>query len=318
MSIIQKPRLLLQFIEAGLRLVDSGLGDRSKYVGSSDIGQCFKKSYLSKFQKVIFSAKQLIIFMRGHNAEGIVREGLKNNPMNIKFKEQVEVKGKGNLSFIKTHIDFVVEFPQELLVIECKSISSSLPNNQPRESWILQTILQMGLLKAQTNRSVRGKIVAINVNTGDREEFDVIWNNALFNVAISRANTLWNSMQTKTEPKGEVGDLCGFCPFKGTCETLRANGTQIPKDVQEALEQYKELQETAKKANTDAKAIKENLISFMQATGSKKLLGDSLTASYSERKGGEYISMQEIRSKYPQIAEELSEQKKASTVLRVY
>lgn len=39
---------LLDFLKVGLENTDSGLGDRSLYVGSSDVGQCPKKSFLSK------------------------------------------------------------------------------------------------------------------------------------------------------------------------------------------------------------------------------------------------------------------------------
>ena len=44
----------------------SSLGDRSKYIGASDIGGCLRKSFLSKQQKTEYDIAQHIVFERGH------------------------------------------------------------------------------------------------------------------------------------------------------------------------------------------------------------------------------------------------------------
>ena len=73
---------------------------RSQYVGASDIGQCLKKSYLSKFDKEDFDFEQLLIFERGHVAEGIFIKGLENSPKKdaFTFTKQVEFVGKDEWS----------------------------------------------------------------------------------------------------------------------------------------------------------------------------------------------------------------------------
>ena len=45
------------------------LGDRSKYIGASDIAGCLRKSFLSKKEKVEHSIAKHIIFQRGHLTE---------------------------------------------------------------------------------------------------------------------------------------------------------------------------------------------------------------------------------------------------------
>lgn len=292
---------LLKFLEQGLKNTDSGLGDRSKYIGSSDIGQCPKKAFFGKKTKETHELKQLLIFERGHVAEGIVRNGLANNPHAISFKEQVEIQGTGKLSYIKTHIDFIVDFPQECVVIECKTISSPLPNNQPRESWIYQVQLQLGLLRATSNRECRGIIVAFNLNTGEAFEFNVDYNEKFFNIAVDRASSLWESVQSNIEPEGEIGDLCTYCSFKSQCQTLQRNGEQLPQEVEQMAMRLKEL----KPLENEAKNIKDNIKAFMESANLKKGIGREISLVMQSRKGRETVSISDLRGNYPEIANQV-------------
>lgn len=307
---------LLDFLMVGLKNADSGLGDRSKYIGSSDIGQCPKKSYLSKLNKVEYNQKQLLIFDRGHNAELTVRKGLENHPTKLKFTEQYEAIGKDNLNFIKTHIDFVVEFPNELLIIECKTISSPLPNNNPYESWIYQVQIQLGLLKAMTGKNVRAKILAFDLNTTDRtDEFDVYFNQSLFDIAVERALYLWESLKTKVEPKAERSNLCAFCPFKDSCEALRGTNSHIlPDDVGQGLAKLYEIKPLVK----DEKDIKENIKAFMEATGLKKGVFEDRTVIYSIRKGKDTVDTDKLRQLYPDVYPLVLKKGEEYGVLNIY
>jgi CRISPR-associated exonuclease Cas4 len=305
---------LLKFLEIGLRNTDSGLGDRSKYIGSSDIGQCPKKSYLSKTVGETHELKQLLIFERGHVAEGIVRNGLTNNPSKIPFKEQVEVSGMtSNTKFIKTHIDFVVEFPNEYVVVECKTISSSLPKGTPRESWIYQVQLQLGLLKQRSKKQVRGLIVAFDLNLGDAFEFDVEFNETLYDVAIQRADRLWQAVQSQSEPKGETGDLCGYCNFSQRCNTLQSNGGKMPEEVEAIATKVKELSSLEK----EIKANKQNLKAFMEAANCKKVVGKNITLSMINRKGAAKVSLDELKKKYPEVAKNVTVDSQGYSYIKV-
>ncbi len=302
----------LKFIETGLKHRDSGLGDRSTYIGASDVGQCPKKSYLSKLFKPEYDLKQHIVFMRGHMAEGIVQAAFEGHPAKPAFRTQVEAQGSGDLSFIKTHIDFLVSFPEEDVVVECKSISSNFLES-PYVSWVYQTQLQMRLSQEKTGRPTRGIIVALNSNTGYSVTFEVEQNETLFNVAASRAKVLWESVQSKTEPNGEVGDLCMFCPFKGHCTTLRHNGENLPDDIVLMAKRLKELSAAEK----EAASIKEKLKAFMDAADLKKGVGEDVTISLSERRGRETVSVDALKAQYPEIANNLVVQGAPFKVLRI-
>lgn len=303
----------LNFIKTGLDNTNSNLGDRRTYIGSSDIGQCPKKAYLSKMQGEIHELKQQLIFKRGLVAEGIIKQGLSNNPKFIKFDEQVELCGKNDINFIKTHIDFLVEYSQELVIIECKTISSPLPNNAPRESWIYQVQLQLGLLKEASKKESRAIIVVLDLNSGAASEFELKFNQATYDIAIKRAKELWQNVNSKNEPDGEISDLCAYCSFKGNCNTLRKNAQNMSYDIFLYLQRIMEL----KPLIAEEKAIKENIKAFMEAGNIQKGTAGDFTVTLSKRKGRESIDINELKSLYPEVAMELVKEGNAFTALKI-
>ncbi|MDD3465613.1 MAG: hypothetical protein PHE67_00570 [Campylobacterales bacterium] len=186
--------------------------DRSDFIGASDIGQCMKKSYLSKVQGEEFSFEQYMAFKRGHLAETIVKEGLVSS--GIPFGSQQSIRLKGENAFIKLHPDFVAQYMYYAMVHEVKSISSPLPNGKPRESWILQNQLQILGVAQEYGCHALGNISTINLNSGELLEFDIKPNELLQEAALSRATKLWDCVQTKTEPEGEVSDRATCCIMK--------------------------------------------------------------------------------------------------------
>ena len=302
--------MLKQFIYKNLKKTDSGLGDRSTYVGSSDIGQCPKKSYLSKKEGEEHSLDKLLIFQRGHVAEGIIAKALSTEE--VKFDEQSEVTHPNG--YVKAHVDFVVHFPFEDVIIECKTFSTALPGGQPRESWILQTQLQLGLMREQSKKPIeRGYIVAMNLNTGELLDFKIEFNQTLYEAALKRADTLWDSLERNIEPKGEVSDLCPYCPFKGKCDTLNKGAEELPKEIIEMINEYKKAKEAAKKE----KMLKENIKAYFEAANIKKGKGDGTVVTVSARKGRAGFDYDELQEKYPEIYEEFKKPGSEYIVLKI-
>lgn len=309
----------LKFLEKGLQHANSNnkeLGDRSKYVGASDVGQCLKKSYLEKTIGREFSLEELVVFQRGHNAENIVELGLNNHPAKDKYKyyKQVETNGNKEFSFMKSHIDFVVEWPKELVVLECKSISSPLPNNKPRESWLFQVALQIEQLRHTAKKPInRAIIVVVDVNTGQMQEFNIPYSKTHIDIANKRAKTLWSAMENNIEPKGEISDLCGFCAFKSECDALQRNAKELPDEVVALAKRAKELSKGAK----EAKAIRGNLLAFMQSINAYRATGGDLSLSIQNRKGQERVNLESLRTKYPQVAKEVTIEGDPFSVLKI-
>jgi CRISPR-associated exonuclease Cas4 len=295
MSKIEKiKRSFLAFLFDGLKNVDNGLGDRSKYVGSSDIGGCLKKAVLSKRNgEVNRSLDELLVLERGHIVEGIIEKALKAN--GLSYKTQVEVSAFfDNDTPVEAHLDFVVENAKEAVVIECKSVSSQI--DAPYEAWVLQVQFQLGLLKASLQSSgndkpVRGIIAVMDVNTGWAREFHIAYNDVLIAVAISRAKTVWQAVNNGTEPEGECGALCAYCPFKGQCQTLRSGATELPAEIANKVERLNELSGKEK----EIKSLKGEIISYLETASIKKATAGKHTITLVKRKGKPSIDTDKLK-----------------------
>lgn len=278
---INKPKTFMSYIVEGLKQSSNEhLGNRSAlkgddwYVGGSDVGQCLKKSYFTKtLQEVVHNDKQQLIFSRGKAFEALVEEGLRNNPQKLDYTREAEEVYKNNEVNIKSHIDFVVHFPKEDLVIELKTISTEV--EEPYESWVMQVQMGMGLLRKSGKKCNRAKIIALNMNTGEHSEFDIAFSQALFEAALKRAKELYIAVENRVEPKGEQNHLCSFCPFKGQCETLRREAINLPKDIAVMAKKAKALL----KGEKEAKEIKRNLMAYLQAARTRKGVADDVTLS---------------------------------------
>ncbi len=275
----------------------SSLGDRSTYIGASDIGGCLRSSYLGKKQKVDYDISQHIVFERGHLSEGIVAKMLEGTP----YKTQVEAIGKADNGFpIKAHIDFVVDFGKEVVIVEAKSTSN--PIEQPYDSWVLQTQLQMWLLKNNKDynrKTIRGYIIAIDVNSGWYKTFKVEPNGTLSNIAIAKVNTLAKALQTNKCPDGEVQLYCSRCPFKGDCEAIsKGTDKQLPFEIKSIIGRLKQLQATEK----EIKKCKDTVKSFMVATNTSIAKSDAITVALRENSGDMYnIDANRLRVEQPDI-----------------
>lgn len=235
------------------------LGDRTKYIGASDIGSCLRKAYLSKKHVVEHDIAQYIVFQRGHLSEGIVEKMLQGT----NYSTQVEAKGKAVNGFdIKAHIDFTINSKKEIVVIEAKS--TSMPVNEPYESWILQIQLQMGLLqKKHPNKLIRGYVIAIDVNTGWKKTFKVSQNQTLYDIAYNKANILATALYKNEEPLAEQQLFCSKCPFKKDCPALISKSTTLlPLEVSKYIKKLGLLKQYEK----EAWSIKKLLKDFMQVT----------------------------------------------------
>jgi CRISPR-associated exonuclease Cas4 len=296
MSTHETKNPFLTFLADGLANADSGLGDRSQYIGSSDIGQCLRKGYLSKLIKEEHTLRQLIVFERGHVGEGVIEKALKAKKIPYKTQVEIDVSKLGLDVPFNPHLDFVVESQGQLIVIECKT-TASLPE-EPRESWVLQTQFQMGFLQeANPDKKVRGYVVAFDLNSGEAREWAMEPNPILFDLAKERGTFLWNALQKGEEPEGEPSDLCAFCSFRHNCTTLRNGAEELPKEIAEMAQKVKSLASAEK----EAKTLKDQIKVFMEDAGIKKGTAGDITLSLAHYKGREMINAVKLKQDEPEM-----------------
>jgi len=250
-----------KIIEEGIRKHTSAksaddLGDRTEYIGASDVSGCIRKAVLSKRHPDRFSLATLVRFMRGHITENIVQYAL--DAENIKYSDQPEYSHP-NAHHLKVHPDFVLNRDKgNLLVLECKSVDG-MPS-QPHIGWIRQLHYQMGIM-ALNNMStdIEGAVVAVSVGDGQVKVFQGYQPDAAtFGLLVDKAEKIWSALNLETdaaEIPTEDGPLCAWCQHRPGCPAFSINEKVPEVPLYEELEEYLTMRTAKKEAETAMKRI---------------------------------------------------------------
>ena len=257
------------------------LGDRSSYIGASDIGQFPRKTIMGKLFPQSVSIEQQIVFERGHLAENIVHESLIQycgENKNKKVSAQVEVCYPNNPNIIKAHIDFVLEVDGVKTVIENKTATIV---SEPYDSWIEQCIFQQGLLMLENpNVKVNGYVLCLDLKSGKIAEFKVEYDESVFLNLIERAEYLLNLLEQRDLDLNAIpvkqSILCGYCAFQADCPAYQDKG-EIPDDLKELIKKYSDINIKKKQIDKEIDTLKEVITSY----GPFKANVDGIKASYS-------------------------------------
>jgi len=269
------------------------LGDRSKYIGASDIGDCLRKAYLGKVKQMERDVKNLIVLQRGHVAENIIASVLEG----LNVESQYEVVGELDGFPLKAHIDFLVIGKTEVIAIECKSVSQ--PIDEPYTSWILQTQTQMGLLKKYfPDKEVKAIVFAIDLNSGWIEDFPVAYSDELFKAGLKKAGLLIKALNEGVEPEGEEQLYCSVCLYKEGCPALqKGEKKELPEDIKVLVRKSQELAKMDKERKKINKSIEEFLIAANARTG----IADKNTVRVFNVNGKKSLNEAALREAYEDI-----------------
>ncbi len=282
------------------------LGDRSKYVGASDVVGCPRKAILTKLQPPEFDNETLIRLMRGHLAETILVKCF--SEINYRWKTQMEFVHP-EYDYIKAHADFVFYTKDfsKIGIVEQKSVSS-IPD-EPYPSWVEQLQFQMGLAKLLYPKAeIKGSLFVIDLNSGKYEEFNGYEpNDEIFDVLLENAKKIYEFVQNNQvdDLPIEPGLLCGYCPFKADCPAFTGDESEVPEDVQKAVESYMTISQEEKNLKREKDNLKQEIIgytgpSFKAAFNGYKL---SVKETVSTR-----VDTKVLKAEYPDVYEAVVKQ----------
>lgn len=260
---------LISFIEHALvelnHTKSAELGDRTQYIGSSDVGSCPRKVCLQKScPGGVPGLSTLLKFSRGHVAETLLVEIFNAGGVKQLYDTQVEIKHP--VYPLKAHIDFLFyasfDGKQQLHIVELKSVSG-VPD-EPYPQWIDQINFQLGLLQIKyPKQKVRGSILVIDLNAGELKQFSGFeYNEALFNYLVSKGLRILDCLNGQEEPQPSPSFLCAYCDYRSDCPSMTLPEVELPPEVEALANRYLKLNEVKHAADVKLKNIREGLLEF--------------------------------------------------------
>ena len=276
--------MIEHYLEEGLRRVNQEatlqeLGDRSTYIGSSDVTGCIRKSVMEKLYPVEPDLTTLLRFERGHMSEKILKKAL--DAMDRKYEYQHESIHPE--APFKAHIDFLFHSKDTIAVLECKSVSA-IPS-APYEDWITQLHYQMGLLGIENpDKKIRGAVFALNLNTEQRKIFNGYQSDpVIFDGLIKKASEIWDCMSTGKDDqtlRTQKGPLCAWCHYRQGCPAFKVNEDTPEIPIEEDVQSFLSLKESEKVIKGEITSLSNMIKAAIQANarGGKIKAGDYVCA----------------------------------------
>jgi len=282
------------------------LGDRSQYIGASDVGQCPRKIVLSKRTPEKHDVNTLIRFERGNVVEQIIEKALTH--AGVRYHSQLEVSHLEKP--FTAHLDFTFVRPGAIAVLEAKSVSH-IPE-EPYPSWVAQLHFQMGLVQTQYHLPTRGGIIAVDLNSGEFQLFNGYHHNeALYEGLLEKADHIWSAIDSGTAAVTEKSNLCSFCRYIADCPAYDTEDLpELP--IVDLVFDYLAAKEQEKAVKKDISRLRKDLEIAVKPFGEAKAGDFKLKLSKSSRKG---FDTKAFKIKHPDLAEDYT---KISSFTRLY
>lgn len=283
------------------------LGDRTTYIGSSDVGSCARKVYLQKkypsSEPPDFST--MMKFSRGHVAENLIDNIFEAAGVKHLYDTQVEVRHPEYP--LKAHIDFLFysdfDGTPELHVIEVKSVNG-IPD-EPYPSWVDQLNFQLGLLRLKyPKKKLGGSILAVDLNAGQVHQFNGYeYNKTLFNYLCNRALNMLDCLEGKEEAQPSVSQLCAYCSYRSDCPAMALPEIDLPPEIEALATKYVELGSIRNDADHEMRCIREELLEFTGPVFRGRCDGiDLVVTSVAPSK---VVDSQRLKKQFPDIYPEV-------------
>ncbi len=289
------------------------LGDRTTYIGASDIGGCPRKAVLVRTQPVEHDAQTLLKFARGHAAEDLVHGIFQAGGLTP--LREIEVRHP-EFPDLLCHIDFLFRAKRgRLHIVELKT-TSGLPET-PYGSWVDQLHFQMGLLAlANPQSEIGGSILAIDLNAGNWHEFNSYKpDEIVFEMLVDKGRRIKACLDTGETPDVEPGLLCGYCPYRTDCPAFLTGAILIPDEVNQLAKRHLDAAEQKKNVERKINQLRQDILSF---TGTCfKGISDSLFINALEVGPSETVDTYMLKSRFPEIYQQVKKERAGFTRLDI-
>ena len=301
--------------QIGKEKTEKELGDRTKYIGSSDVSGCPRKAVLSKLSPPEHDLETLLRFERGHLAEQILSKTFERTKY---FYESQKELTHPEFSHFRAHIDFFFHSKNMKSIGICEVKTTSQIPDEPYEGWVSQLYWQMGIAKLlYPDAKIKGAIFALDLNSGKVKEFNSFEPfDLVFGQLIDKAHNIWAAVNGEGKPECEPSLLCGSCEHQTSCPVFDRD--KLPEDVWRTILSYAEAKAQEKELKSKLEALRDDILKY---TGSEKLSATNpdlgLTVTVMAPRVSEFVNGTSLKEKYPEIFEECKETREFPASLKV-
>lgn len=310
---------LRQDITANLPIIKDDLGDRTKYIGSSDLS-CPRKGVLNKRFPPQHTLKTQMKFRRGDIVEEMVAQSLRQAGYDVQHGFEAVHPEKPHLI---AHADFYFPLGEDrAFILECKS-TEHMPD-APYDSWVNQVNYQIGLtlLAKPQLKEVTAAVYVMDIISGEEKIFDGFnYSPIIFDFLVKKADGMWRLIEdqeiAQADPRGyyiptNKSVLCEYCPFRSDCPALVINaevGCIDLEPISSAANNYIEASEAMGVIKKDREKSRSEIMEYMRDYRYGRL-GDMLF----EIKKSERLSLdsKKLKEEHPEIVEEYTKAKEVS------
>lgn len=319
---------LEQFLSKAIQLYSRGnsahLGDRSQYIGASDIAGCPRKAVLSRQFPVEHSVTTQLRFSWGHLSQELFARLFKTG--GLQFQEEVEIIHPHNPR-IRCHIDFLFTGKDGRYHVVEKKATKEIPA-EPHQSWVDQLQFQMGMLKhfypGAKEAQIGGSVLAASplpkedprkLVNGVKEFNSFTPNDLVFGHLQKKADHILAAIDGKEEARCEPSFICGVCPYNSSCPSQKSPDYEIPQDVITVAKAYLELNEQKKRLEADLEALKEDLLKYTGKSFSG--MHDGVQIRSYTVKDGTTVDSKKLQKDFPEAFKACSKPRAGGTRLEI-
>ena len=248
----------------------SHLGDRTKYIGSSDY--CERSAYLRRVQPVTPNIETLMRFERGHHFENILAKALDFKQIQHTREHEFTHPEK---PYVKAHCDFTMtkETAKKITVgiVECKDVDG-IPGALYM-GWEHQLTQQAGLAYLEFGKGhgkqveIKTILLAKDAGSGGIRVFNNHpYYESEFLRIMSSADRVWAALKNPREAEDlytRAGTLCAYCDYLLHCPAFLSETGLDLSPIADIVAEYNDNQRLEKEAEKTKKQAARKIEKFM-------------------------------------------------------
>ena len=303
--------------------LSSHLGDRSQYIGASDVVGCGRKAALKRLSPATSPIKisSQMVMALGHAIEDLLAKVFTAG--GLSFDREVEMIHP-EYPWLKCHEDFrfISNGGRRHHITEVKSTVGLPPVDgwdPKKSSWTAQNLFQQGLHRLNLPEiNVTGEVLAFDRASGELAQYPVEFDQNVFDVLVEKAKGIWAAVKGEGPiPGPEPGLLCGFCDYQSECPAHQRSREELPEEISEIARLFAHHKRNHAMLGGVVDGLKEMLMDYAGGRRLKGVTPDGLVVNVSPQAGKISINGEKLRALAPELYQECSKMGKGFVKVEV-